>query len=65
VVGTTVAEEYEPMFSDDRHINYIESSIPEGMTVDEYRRARMARQPRPVRKGPRWFPLPRLRPAFA
>jgi hypothetical protein len=53
------------MFSDDRHINYIECSIPEGMTVAEYRRARMARQPKPVRKGPRWFPLPRVRPAFA
>ena len=30
--------------------------IPEGMTLGEYRRARMNRQPKPVRKGPRWFP---------
>ena len=53
------------MLSDANSFNYIDSSLPEGMTIAEYRRARMARQPKPVRKGPRWFPLPRLRPAFA
>ena len=39
--------------------------IPEGMTLGEYRRQRMQRQPKPVRKGPRWFPLPRVRIAYA
>jgi hypothetical protein len=53
------------MPSDVHTFNYIESSIPAGMTLGEYRRARLARQPKPVRKGPRWFPLPRVRPAFA
>jgi hypothetical protein len=55
-----------PSMPSDRHsLNYVESSIPEGMTLAEYRRRRMQRQPKPVRKGPRWFPLPRMRPAFA
>jgi hypothetical protein len=55
-----------PFMSSDLHsLNYVESSIPEGMTLAEYRRQRMQRQPKPVRKGPRWFPLPRMRPAFA
>ena len=31
----------------------------------QYRRARMNRRPKPVRKGPRWFPLPRVRIAYA
>ena len=52
--------------SSDRHsINYVESSIPEGMTLAEYRRQRMQRDPKPARKGPRWFPLPRVRIAYA
>ena len=58
-------EEYVRMPSDAHTFNYIETSIPEGMTLGEYRRQRMQRQPKPVRKGPRWFPLPRMRPAFA
>jgi hypothetical protein len=50
------------MPSDVHSFSYIESSIPEGMTLSEYRRARTAaRKPKPVRKGPRWFPLPRVR----
>ena len=56
------------MPSDAHSFNYVESSIPEGMTLAEYRRARMQRmqrQPKPVRKGPRWFPMPRVRIAFA
>jgi hypothetical protein len=53
------------MPSDLHSLNYVESSIPEGMTLGEYRRQRMQRQPKPARKGPRWFPLPRVRPAFA
>ncbi len=53
------------MPSDAHFLNYVESSIPEGMTLGEYRRARVQRQPKPARKGPRWFPLPRVRPAFA
>ncbi len=53
------------MASDVHNFNYIECSIPEGMTLAEYRQARKAREPKPVRKGPRWFPLPRVRPAFA
>jgi hypothetical protein len=47
--------------------SYIDSSIPEGMTVAEYRRARAAvlkRERKPVRKGPKWFPMPRVRVAF-
>ena len=44
------------MQSDANSFNYVECSIPEGMTLAEYRRARMQRQPKPVRKGPRWFP---------
>ena len=58
-------EEYVPMPSDAHNFNYVESSIPEGMTLGEYRRARMNRQPKPVRKGPRWFPMPRVRIAYA
>jgi hypothetical protein len=53
------------MPSDAYSLSYVESSIPEGMTLAEYRRQRMQRQPKPARKGPRWFPLPRVRPAFA
>jgi hypothetical protein len=53
------------MPSDAHNLNYVESSIPEGMTLGEYRRARMNRQPKPIRKGPRWFPMPRVRVAFA
>jgi hypothetical protein len=53
------------MPSDAHNFNYVECSIPEGMTLAEYRRARMQRQPKPVRKGPRWFPLPRVRIAYA
>ena len=53
------------MPSDAHSFNYIESSIPEGMTIGEYRRARAAtRKPKPVRKGPRWFLMPRVRLAF-
>jgi hypothetical protein len=44
---------------------YVESSIPEGMTLGEYRRARVQRKPKPARKGPRWFPMPRVRIAYA
>ena len=54
-----------PMPSDLHSLSYVESSIPEGMTLGEYRRQRMQRRPKPVRKGPRWFPLPRMRPAPA
>ena len=39
------------MPSDAHSLNYVESSIPEGMTLGEYRRQRMQRQPKPVRKG--------------
>lgn len=53
------------MPSRDHSFNYVESSLPEGMTLGEYRRARLQRNPKPVRKGPRWFPMPRVRPAFA
>ena len=53
------------MQSDANSFNYVECSIPEGMTLSEYRRARTQRQPKPVRKGPRWFPLPRVRIAYA
>ena len=54
------------MPSDAAHtFNYVESSIPEGMTLGEYRRARMTRKPKPARKGPRWFPMPRVRVAYA
>jgi hypothetical protein len=53
------------MPSDAHSLNYVETSIPEGMTLAEYRRQRMQRQPKPVRKGPRWFPLPRVRIAYA
>jgi hypothetical protein len=53
------------MPSDVHSFNYLESSIPEGMTVGEYRRARLNRQPKPVRKGPRWLPFPRVRIAYA
>jgi hypothetical protein len=54
------------MPSDAHNFNYVESSIPEGMTLGEYRRARMNRRPKPARKGPRWFPMPpRVRVAFA
>ncbi len=53
------------MLSDRHNFNYVESSIPEGMTLREYRRARMNRQPKPVRKSPRWFPMPRVRIAYA
>jgi len=52
------------MLSDANNFNYVESSIPEGITLGEYRRARMNR-PKPVRKGPRWFPMPRVRIAYA
>ena len=48
------------MPSDAHNFNYVESSIPEGMTLGEYRRARMNRRPKPVRKGPSWFPMPRV-----
>jgi hypothetical protein len=58
-------EEYVPMPSDANNFNYVESSIPEGMTLGQYRRARMNRKPKPVRKGPRWFPMPRVRVAYA
>jgi hypothetical protein len=57
-------EEHVLMPSDVHSFNYIDSSIPEGMTLGEYRRARSNRKPKPVRKGPRWFPLPRVRLAF-
>ena len=60
-----VPEEYVRMPSDLHNFNYVESSIPEGMTLGEYRRARMSRKPKPVRKGPRWFPMPRVRVAYA
>jgi hypothetical protein len=50
--------------SDAHSFNYIESSIPEGMTIGEYRRARLNLKPKPVRKGLRWFPMPRVRLAF-
>ena len=53
------------MQSDAHSLNYVECSIPEGLTLAEYRRQRMQRQPEPVRKGPRWFPLPRVRIAYA
>jgi hypothetical protein len=53
------------MPSDAHNFNYVESSIPEGMTLGEYRHARMNRKPKPVRKGPRWFPMPRVRVAYA
>ena len=53
------------MPSDAHNLNYVESSIPEGMTLGEYRRARMKRNPKPARKGPRWFPMPRVRVAYA
>jgi hypothetical protein len=53
------------MPSDVHSFNYIESSIPEGMTIGEYRRARITRQPKPVRKGLRWLPFPRVRVAYA
>ena len=46
-----VCEEYVPMPSDAHNFNYVESSIPEGMTLGEYRRARMNRRPKPVRTG--------------
>ena len=39
------------MPSDAHNFNYVESSIPEGMTLGEYRRARMNRQPKPVRRA--------------
>ena len=58
-------EQYVRMPSDAHNFNYVESSIPEGMTLGEYRRARMNRRPKPVRKGPRWFPMPRVRIAYA
>jgi hypothetical protein len=53
------------MSSDLHSLNYVECSIPEGMTLAEYRHQRMQRQPKPARKGPRWFPLPRVRVAYA
>jgi len=53
------------MQSDAHSFNYVESSLPEGMTLGEYRRQRLQRQPKPARKGPRWFPLPRVRIAYA
>lgn len=53
------------MASDLHNFNYIESSIPEGMTLSEYRVARRSALPKPLRKGPRWFPLPRVRIAYA
>ncbi len=53
------------MPSDANNFNYVESSIPEGMTLGEYRRSRMQRKPKVARKGPRWFPMPRVRIAYA
>ena len=53
------------MPSDVHTFNYVESSLPDGVTLGEYRRSRMHRQPKPARKAPRWFPLPRVRIAYA
>ena len=53
------------MLSDRHNFNYVESSIPAGMTIGEYRRARLIERPKPARKGPRWFPMPRVRIAYA
>jgi len=51
------------MPSDANNFNYVESSIPEGMTLGEYRRSRMQRKA--ARKAARWFPMPRVRIAYA
>src|SRR4051794_20531937 len=53
------------MPSDLHNFNYVESSIPEGMTLGQYRRARMNRKPKPVRKGRKCSPMPGVRAASA